>query len=102
MKPGTGKSVLDGDVTAGKSMELATEMLNEAQRSNGGDVVQEDHSRYQVTLRRPVPTISGPERSSVRRGFIPSTRSMSWLLIRLLSYSIKRTKSFGKARSASM
>jgi hypothetical protein len=53
MKPGTGKSVLDGDVTAGKSMELATEMLNEAQRSNGGDVVQEDHSRYQVTLRRP-------------------------------------------------
>jgi hypothetical protein len=34
-------------------MELATEMLNEAQRSNGGDVVQEDHSRYQVTLRRP-------------------------------------------------
>jgi hypothetical protein len=53
MKAGSGKSALDGDVTAGKSMELATEMLNEAQRSNGGDVVQEDHSRYQVTLRRP-------------------------------------------------
>ena len=53
MKPGSGKSALDGDVTAGKSMELATEMLNEAQRSNGGDVVQGDHSRYQITLRRP-------------------------------------------------
>jgi len=53
MKPGSGKSVLDGDVTAGKSMEMANEMLNEMQRSNGGDVVQEDHSRYEVTLRKP-------------------------------------------------
>jgi outer membrane protein assembly factor BamB len=53
MKPGSGKSALDGDVTAGKSMELATDMLNEMQRSNGGDMVEEDHSRYQVTVRRP-------------------------------------------------
>ena len=53
MKASTGKSVLDGDVTAGRSMELANDMLNESQRSNGGDLVQEDHSRYQVSLRRP-------------------------------------------------
>ena len=48
-----GKSALEGEVTAGKSMELSNDMLNEMQRSNGGDVVQEDHSRYQVTVRRP-------------------------------------------------
>jgi hypothetical protein len=53
MKAGSGKSVLDGQVTAGKSMEMSNEMLNEMQRSNGGDVVEEDHSRYEVTLRRP-------------------------------------------------
>jgi hypothetical protein len=53
MKAGSGKSVLDGDVTAGKSMDMASDMLNEMQRSNGGDLVQEDHSRYEVTLRRP-------------------------------------------------
>jgi hypothetical protein len=53
MKSGSGKSGLDGDVTAGKSMETASDMLNEMQRSNGGDVIQEDHSRYQVTIRRP-------------------------------------------------
>jgi hypothetical protein len=51
MKAGSGNSALEGDVTAGKSMELANEMANDMQRSNGGDVVQEDHSRYQVTLR---------------------------------------------------
>lgn len=53
MKAATGKSSLDGDITAGKSMELSGEMLNEMQRENGGDLVQEDHSRYQVTVRRP-------------------------------------------------
>jgi hypothetical protein len=52
MKPSSGKSVLEGDVTAGKSMELSTDMLNEMRRENGGDLVQEDHSRYQITLRR--------------------------------------------------
>jgi hypothetical protein len=51
MKAGSGKSALEGDVTAGRSMELASDMLNEMQRSNGGDVIQEDHSRYQVTVR---------------------------------------------------
>ena len=50
---GSGKSALEGEVTAGRSMELANDTLNEMQRSNGGDIVQEDHSRYEVTLRRP-------------------------------------------------
>lgn len=53
VKPGSGKSVLEGDVTAGKSMEMSNGLLNEMQRENGGDLVQEDHSRYQVTVRRP-------------------------------------------------
>ena len=53
VKPGSGKSVLDGDVTAGKSMEMSSSLLNEMQRENGGDLVQEDHSRHQVTVRRP-------------------------------------------------
>ena len=53
MKPASAKSVLDGNLTAGDSMAAAGEMLNEMQRSRGGDVVQEDQSRYQVTLRAP-------------------------------------------------
>ena len=53
MKSSGSRSVLDGDVTAGKSMEMSSDLLNEMQRSNGGDTVQEDHSRYQVTLRTP-------------------------------------------------
>ena len=53
MKPGSKKSVLEGDVTAGKSMELSSDLLNEMQRENGGDLVQEDHSRYEITVRRP-------------------------------------------------
>lgn len=52
MKPGSGQSALNRDVTAGNSMELSGEMLNEMQRENGGDLVQEDHSRYEVTLRQ--------------------------------------------------
>ncbi len=53
MKAASGKSALEGNVTAGNSIEVANGMLNEMQRSNGGDVVQEDHSRYEVTMRRP-------------------------------------------------
>jgi hypothetical protein len=53
MKSAPAKSALEGNVTAGNSMETSSELLNEMQRSNGGDVVEEDHSRYQVTLRRP-------------------------------------------------
>jgi len=53
MKAPTGKSALQGNVTAGKSLEVANEMLNEMQRERGGDRVQEDVSRYQVTVRKP-------------------------------------------------
>ena len=68
MKAPPKKSALDGDLTAGKSMEAANDMLNEMRRSSGGDKVSEDQSRYQVTLHRPDSTgasdwtgeVSGP------------------------------------------
>ncbi|HWI56793.1 MAG TPA: PQQ-binding-like beta-propeller repeat protein, partial [Bacillota bacterium] len=53
MKAAPAKSVLEGPVTAAQSMEVANEILNEMQRSRGGDKVHEDISRYQVTIRRP-------------------------------------------------
>jgi len=53
MKEAPKKSALDGPVSAGNSMEVANEILNEMQRSRGGDKVREDLSRYQVTLRQP-------------------------------------------------
>jgi hypothetical protein len=53
MKLVAAKSALEGNVTAGNSVEASNELLNEMQRSRGGDVVTEDQSRYQVTLRRP-------------------------------------------------
>jgi outer membrane protein assembly factor BamB len=53
MKPASVKSALDGDITAGRSMEASSEMLNEMQRENGGDLVQEDHSRYRVSIMAP-------------------------------------------------
>ncbi len=52
MKPAPAKSALDGNLTVAKTADLANDMLNEAQRARGGQVVQEDESRYQVTLRR--------------------------------------------------
>jgi hypothetical protein len=53
MKAPPKKSALDGDVTASQSTEIANEILNDLQRSRGGDTVAEDESRYQVKLRRP-------------------------------------------------
>ena len=53
MKPAPAKPVLNGNLTADKSTELANEMLNEAQRARGGEVTREDESRYLVTIRRP-------------------------------------------------
>src|SRR6185369_5475925 len=53
MKAAPGRSALEGNVTAGKSMDVANEFLNELQRERGGDAVQEDVSRYEVTLRNP-------------------------------------------------
>jgi len=53
MKAPPSKSALDGAVTVSKTTEVANEILNEMQRSRGGDVVEEDESRYQVAIRRP-------------------------------------------------
>lgn len=52
MKPAPAKSVLNGNLTVGKTADLANEMLNDLQRSRGGEVVQEDESRYLATIRR--------------------------------------------------
>jgi outer membrane protein assembly factor BamB len=48
-----GKSVLNGDLNATKTTEVANEVLNDMQRNNGGDTVSEDQSRYQVTVHLP-------------------------------------------------
>jgi len=52
MKAPPAKSALDGPVSIAQSAEAANEILNDMQRSRGGDVVEEDLSRYAVTLRR--------------------------------------------------
>ena len=53
MKAPPKKSALEGNLTAGNTMDAANEMLNEIQRTRGGDIVEEDLSRYRVTLRNP-------------------------------------------------
>jgi hypothetical protein len=53
MRAPPAKSALEGDVTAAKTTEIANEILNEMQRSRGGDMVTEDNSRYQVAIHRP-------------------------------------------------
>ena len=53
MKPAPGKSVLDGNLNVTKTLDVANEILNDMQRSRGGDVVEEDESRYLVKLRSP-------------------------------------------------
>jgi hypothetical protein len=53
MKGAPAKSPLDGNLTVGNSMDAAGAMLNDLQRSRGGDVIQEDMSRYEVTVRKP-------------------------------------------------
>ncbi len=53
VKPQSGKSVLQGNLTAGNSLEAANELLNQMQRERGADVVQDDLSRYQVTVQKP-------------------------------------------------
>jgi putative pyrroloquinoline-quinone binding quinoprotein len=52
MKAPPTKSALDGAVTMAKTTEVANEILNDIQRSRGGDTVTEDESRYLVRLRR--------------------------------------------------
>jgi hypothetical protein len=51
MKGPPTKSALDGNVTATKTTEVANEILNDMQRSRGGDIVREDESRYLVKIR---------------------------------------------------
>ena len=53
MKAPPKKSALEGDVNASSTAAVANEIFNEIQRDRGGDVVTEDVSRYQVTLRLP-------------------------------------------------
>lgn len=50
MKDPPKKSALDGNVNVTQSMEVANELLNEAQRNAGGDTVTENQSRYVVTV----------------------------------------------------
>ena len=52
MKPAPANSVLNGNLTVSQTTELANEMLNEAQRARGGEVVREDESRYLATIQR--------------------------------------------------
>lgn len=53
MKPAPAKSALDGTVSVANSGQAANEILNEMQRERGGATVEEDVSRYQVTIRSP-------------------------------------------------
>ncbi len=52
MKAPPKKSALEGDVSQAKTMEIANETLNEMQRNAGGDTIEEDESRYQVSVRK--------------------------------------------------
>jgi hypothetical protein len=53
MKEPPKKSALEGTVNASATAAIANEIFNEMQRDRGADVVREDVSRYQVTLKRP-------------------------------------------------
>ena len=59
MKAAPAKPALDGGLTGAKSVEAANEILNDMQRSRGGDVVYEDESRYAVTIRQPDAAVGG-------------------------------------------
>jgi PQQ-like domain len=50
MKAPPKKSALDGDLTVTKTADVANEILNDMQRSRGGDTVEEDQSRYQISI----------------------------------------------------
>lgn len=52
MKAKPAKSALSGDVRATDTGAIANEILNEIQRDRGGDTINEDQSRYGVTVRR--------------------------------------------------
>jgi hypothetical protein len=52
MKAPPKKSALEGEVNQARTMEIANETLNEMQRHAGGDTIEEDESRYQVSVRK--------------------------------------------------
>jgi outer membrane protein assembly factor BamB len=51
VKAPKGKSALDSAPSVANSTEMANEILNEIQRDRGGDTIEEDESRYRVTVR---------------------------------------------------
>ena len=51
MKAPYPKKIADGDLSTGNENAAINETLNDMQRANGGNLVTEDVSRYQVTLR---------------------------------------------------
>jgi outer membrane protein assembly factor BamB len=54
MKAPPAKSTLNsGDLNVTRTADVANEVLNEMQRNRGGDTVEEDESRYQVTIHSP-------------------------------------------------
>jgi hypothetical protein len=52
MKAQKKKAEVDGNLTAGQSLEAAEQMMNESRRELTGGMEEEDVSRYRVTLRR--------------------------------------------------
>jgi hypothetical protein len=53
MKAPPAKSALNGPLSVSKTADAANEILNDMQRERGGDIVQEDQSRYEVKLQAP-------------------------------------------------
>ena len=53
MKSAPAKSALENAPTVANTTEMANEILNEMQRTHGGDSVEEDESRYEVAIRDP-------------------------------------------------
>jgi hypothetical protein len=53
MKAPPAKSALNGALSVNNTAEAANEILNDMQRERGGDIVQEDQSRYLVKLQAP-------------------------------------------------
>ena len=61
MKERTGSSVLESDLNASKTAEVANEILNEIQEQRTGGLRFEDESRYLVTIRRKAAGASVPD-----------------------------------------
>jgi hypothetical protein len=53
MRAAPQKSALESNASVANTTEIANEILNDMQRSNGGDTVTEDESRYLIKLQSP-------------------------------------------------